>query len=244
MPGSTHILDYVTFLQELGETNEPYFLEGGQAVNFWAEFYSARSRADGLNEFLPFTSKDCDIWIGWAALKYFQAGKGGTFTKGDSPADGQIGVFTIDEMPPRTIDVMSGVYGIRAAENDMLLERAPRVNGISVLDPLNLFRSKCHCLIDLDQTDRQDGKHLRMLCLILPVYLSELVAEAESGAIAERHLLREVKLLRRYCSLSRCRRALLQIKTSPEALFPIRAMKESGLARLAAFARATWPDED
>ncbi|MEI6655411.1 MAG: hypothetical protein WCP45_11625 [Verrucomicrobiota bacterium] len=80
MPGSTHILDYVTFLKELGETNAPYFLEGGQAVNFWAEFYSARERADGLDAYLPFTSKDCDIGIGWAALKYFKAKKGGSFT--------------------------------------------------------------------------------------------------------------------------------------------------------------------
>lgn len=90
MPGGTHILDYVAFLQELGGTNEPHFLEGGQAVNFWAEFYTARNRAAGLHEFLPFTSKDCDIWIGWAALKYqiqrgvvhttkVQAGTRGTF---------------------------------------------------------------------------------------------------------------------------------------------------------------------
>ena len=189
MPGSTHILDYVTFLRDLGKTNEPYFLEGGQAVNFWAEFYSASARADGLHEFLPFTSKDCDIWIGWAALKYFQAQKGGTFTKGDDPADGQIGVFTIDEIPPRTIDVMSAVYGIRPSKNDILLERAPCVNGITVLDPLNLFRSKCHCF-----------------------------------------------------SMNRCRRALREIKTHPDTLFPIPEMKESGLAQLSAYASATCPD--
>jgi len=82
-----------------------------------------------------------------------------------------------------------------------------------------------------------------MLCLILPVHLSELIAEARAGAIGERPLLREVKLLRTFCSLNRCRRALRQINTNPESLFPIRVMKESGLARLVAFASATWPDD-
>jgi len=33
-----------------------------------------------LDAYLPFTSKDCDIGIGWAALKYFKAKKGGSFT--------------------------------------------------------------------------------------------------------------------------------------------------------------------
>jgi hypothetical protein len=36
--------DYLGFLTELGETGKAYFLEGGQAVNFWAEYFSAKGR--------------------------------------------------------------------------------------------------------------------------------------------------------------------------------------------------------
>jgi hypothetical protein len=137
---------------------------------------------------------------------------------------------------------MSGVYGINPDENERLRQRAHRFNGITVLDPLNLFRSKCHCLIDLDQTGRQDEKHLRMLCLILPTHLSDLIRIVKAGEIKERQLISEIKLLRKFCSLNRCRRALKLIETASESLFPIRKMAESGLERLSAFAASTWPD--
>ncbi len=35
----TRISDYAAFLRDLGASNTDYFLGGGQAVNFWAEFY-------------------------------------------------------------------------------------------------------------------------------------------------------------------------------------------------------------
>ena len=40
--------DYLGFLIDLGSTEEPYFLEGGQAVNFWAEYFSAKDSGDAL----------------------------------------------------------------------------------------------------------------------------------------------------------------------------------------------------
>ena len=48
--------DYLGFLTDLGATEEPYFLEGGQAVNFWAEYFSAKDSGDALAQFRPFTS--------------------------------------------------------------------------------------------------------------------------------------------------------------------------------------------
>jgi hypothetical protein len=242
MPRETNILDYLAFLQDLDKAEECYFLEGGQAVNFWAEYYTANAKTKGLQKFIPFTSKDCDVWIGIGAMRYLQSKASGRLLKGKSPADGQIGIFTTGGDSPRTIDLMSGVYGINPGEMDVLRQRAHRFNGITVLDPLNLFRSKCHCLIDLDQTDRQDEKHLRMLCLILHAHLSNLIGTAKVGEITERQLIREIKLLRKFCSLNRCRRALKLIETTPESLFPIRKMIESRLDRLSAFAASTWPD--
>lgn len=37
MAMETRIADYLDFLGELGTANAPFFLEGGQALNFWAE---------------------------------------------------------------------------------------------------------------------------------------------------------------------------------------------------------------
>ena len=44
MAGKTKPEDYLAFLQQLDEAGQPYFLEGGQAVNFWAEYFSNRER--------------------------------------------------------------------------------------------------------------------------------------------------------------------------------------------------------
>jgi len=48
MPPDFELADYLGFLTELGETGEPYFLEGGQAVNFWAEYFSAKGKSPRL----------------------------------------------------------------------------------------------------------------------------------------------------------------------------------------------------
>lgn len=45
----TRISDYVSFLRDLGASGTDYFLEGGQAVNFWAEYYSAKGAGDLLS---------------------------------------------------------------------------------------------------------------------------------------------------------------------------------------------------
>ncbi len=58
MAADYRIADYLDFLTDLSGTGKPYFLEGGQAVNFWAEYFSAKDFPGGLAQFRPFTSKD------------------------------------------------------------------------------------------------------------------------------------------------------------------------------------------
>ena len=38
----TRVGDHLVFLKDLGKSGADSFLEGGQAVNFWAEYYSAK----------------------------------------------------------------------------------------------------------------------------------------------------------------------------------------------------------
>ena len=63
MAMETRIVDYLDFLGGLGAANAPYFLEGGQAVNFWAEYFSNKGAGEALEQYRPFTSKDCDLWV-------------------------------------------------------------------------------------------------------------------------------------------------------------------------------------
>lgn len=52
---------YLDFLQSLHEWGDTYFVEGGQAVNYWAEYINAGNPGQPLEMLRPFTSKDCDV---------------------------------------------------------------------------------------------------------------------------------------------------------------------------------------
>ncbi len=45
MARNTGIGNYLGFLRELGDSGAAYFLKGGQAVNFRAEYFSAKGAA-------------------------------------------------------------------------------------------------------------------------------------------------------------------------------------------------------
>jgi hypothetical protein len=117
--------------------------------------------------------------------------KDGRLIPGSSPADGQVGVFVIDGSPKVSIDIMTNVYVIPQARLKQLMERSLAIQGIRVIDPIFLFVSKCHCLLGLDQTDRQDEKHLRILRFLIPEHLKGLIEEAIAGHLTQRALINE-----------------------------------------------------
>ena len=228
---------YLDFLQSLRECGDAYFVEGGQAVNYWAEYIDARSPAQPLKMLRPFTSKDCDVWINHTTWERLKKSPGGKLQKGTSPADGQLGILTLQDDPLRVVDLMSTVYGIPLRDLPRLLERVIDNGNIKVMDPIYLFRSKCHCLLDLDQSYRQDGRHVRMLALVLPGYLSLLIDEAAAGNLGERAVLKEIKLLQKILGTSVCRRAVDQLEIKPTSMIPWSQLKTCRLETLSALAR-------
>jgi hypothetical protein len=59
--------DFAPQLRAMEASGLEHFLEGGQAVNVWAEVYA--SECPALVELAPFTSRDCDVWLGHGAFK-------------------------------------------------------------------------------------------------------------------------------------------------------------------------------
>lgn len=233
----TRLADYLGFLLDLGSSGADYFLEGGQAVNFWAEYYSAKGNASVLSTFAPFTSKDCDIWASYALLQYLRRKcDGGRLITGTSPADGQVGVFRIAGHPELVVDILSNVYGIAAHRLDRLKARALRIEGIRVMDPLFLFQSKCHCLLGLDQSARQDERHVRMLCHIVPEHLLGLLEQTMAGNLTERALISELKLLQTILKTQPVKRALELVEVAPAVLIPVERLRACGLEKVEQFA--------
>lgn len=254
---STQFNDYVEYLQSLEAASQDHFLIGGQAVNFWAEYFERRGHDDELSSLRPFTSKDCDVWLGgrlWTQIKEAERTR---LIVGSSPADGQLGILTLRASPPLLVDMMSAIFGFKPSENQYLRDRALVFNGVRIMDPISLFRCKCHCLVHLDQAGRQDARHVRVLSLVLPQYLSGLIALVTPSVhpclhqspestlqseldqpIHERNVLKEIKHLRKILSTSVCRRALAGLSISPESLIPWETIRCSGSSRLAKFAAA------
>jgi len=235
------IEDYLEFLQCLFARSSAQFLFGGQAVNFWADYFDRKTNDNEIHELhalRPFTSKDCDVWVSPQAWNEIQTAERIRLVRGTSPIDGQLGILTLQQFPLRMVDLMSSVYGIRHEELSRLCERAPVFNGIKVIDPIYLFRSKCHCLLGLDQIDRQDARHVRMLALILPEYLSLLINGIDAENLSDRALLKEIKLLRKILGTHVCRRALAQLEINPDSLIPWAKLETCGLDTLAAYARS------
>ncbi len=230
--------DYLGFLQALWCKYPSQFLFGGQGVNFWAEYFDRQGHPGELGSFRPFTSKDCDIWLSAPAWKGIKHEESNRLLLGSSPADGQLGVLTLQKTPLRVVDLLSSVYGIRMEDLDRVCERAPVFSGVKVLDPIYLFLSKCHCLLGLDQCGRQDERHVRMLALILPEYLSLLMANAGVEGIPDRAILREIKLLLKIQGTRVCRQAMDQLGIRPDSLIPWQRMETCGLKALEDFAQA------
>lgn len=238
MSGSP-VSDYLSFLRELGADGDDYFIEGGQAVNFWAEYYSAKGIGDALASFRPFTSKDCDVWVSVAAMKRLRSMSSGKLIEGKSPADGQLAIYSLGTSPPRRVDIMTHVYGIPQTRLKQAVDRSLLVEGVRVIDPILLFQSKCHCLIGLDQTGRQDGRHVQMLSNIVPEHLASLLDEVAAGNLPERALIRELKLLQRILKTSRVTRALRALGTpAPGMMIPWKRLRTCGLPLLEKFAAA------
>jgi hypothetical protein len=217
-PAEAGVEDYLGYLKSLSEAKAEYFLEGGQAVNFWAEYIDAQIQGRPMSPMRPFTSKDCDIWVSngtWKVLKRDPAVR-----IGSSPADGQLGILTLSEEPPRVVDVLSSVYGIDVKDYPRLMQRALDDGTVRVIDPVYLFLSKCHCFLHLPQADRQDERHVRMMAMILPEYLTLLIAKAEASTISDRDLLKEIKLLKKISSSGPCRRAMQALGIEAQSLIP------------------------
>ena len=127
---------YLDFLQSLRECSDNYFVAGGQAVNYWAEYIDAENPAQPLAMLRPFTSKDCDVWIDHTTWERLKQSPGGKLQKGTSPADGQFGVLTLQADPLRVVDLMSTAYGIPFRDLPRLLERVIDNGNIKVIDPI------------------------------------------------------------------------------------------------------------
>jgi len=154
---------------------------GGQAANVWAIFYLSRI-GTRLARFRPFTSKDLDLAGDRVLLEHIQRITGGTIHY-SGPRTPVIGyVETLIGETNRKIEVLRDVNGLQRGELadavDVIVDGIP----VRVLAPIKVLKAKICNTATLDQEDRNDVNHVRIMIECVREFLRDILTEV----IAER----------------------------------------------------------
>lgn len=207
---------------------------GGQAVNLWALYYQERTEA-----LAPFVSRDTDILGDRDTLTLLGklAGTKPQFFPLKPPSN-EVGVVIATDRAgePMLIEVLRNVKG---ASNEELRQPAYRFSigessvVVQVPSPIILLQAKIANFSELDQRDRQDGRHILILNRLMPSYLATLRDSAAAGRLKERTLIGFLEQLLEIVLSQRGREACAALAIAPQSFFA--DLDPSGLPKLLSF---------
>ena len=168
--------------------NRPHILVGGQALNFWAEYYAETCPA--LNEYAPYTSKDIDFY-GCAKLAHELAAR----------LNVPVRVATIDDHTASVailsaqldgqvfvIDILSDILGVKNAELrrgavqieiPFHIDGATRSVQLALMNPIHCFISRA-VAVHHPAIRRRDAFALKQLRASVWILIGFLDALADS----------------------------------------------------------------
>lgn len=221
-------------------TPEPLFLVGGQAINLWALHYRDRTV-----ELAPFVSRDADV-LGdrdtLTALGKLTGTRPQFFPL--RPPSNEVGVVIARDANglPLLVEVLRYVHGVSDEElrdpvyTFAIGEAAVRVQ---VPGPIALLQAEIAHVAGLQQTGRQDARHVQILARLLPAYLEDLQRAATEGRMAEHKLIAFLERLLAVVKSDQGRKVFGQLQIVPHALFA--GLKTEKLPKLKAFLEKRLP---
>lgn len=199
---------------------ESPLIVGGHAVNLWALAYRSRLEP-AIDAFLPFTSKDLDVFGTRALLDQLHREFGGEKRLAE-PRGPVIGFIETNlDGRLRKIEVLHTLRGLRPAD---LRDAVPLDVGpltARVLSPQKLLKAKIANAATLDQQDRNDVKHLRMILLCLREFIADFAAGVQAGKIAPRALVNLLEETRSTISSAEASRAASLWQIDFSGVWPI-----------------------
>jgi hypothetical protein len=99
--------------------------------------------------------------------------------------------------------------------------------------PIALLKAKVANLAEINQSGRQDGRHIVILARIMPAYLEDLRVLVEKGALGERKLIEFLEQLLAVVTSLHGRKACADLQLNPRVLFA--ELTPHGLPKLQAF---------
>jgi hypothetical protein len=210
----------------------------GQAVNFWAERYSADEPR--LAPLRPFTSRDLDL-LGTIANAYRLAEEAHAAVEqplkrksGASPVVANVSVATGNVI--RSVQFLRHVRGVT---NDEITQNAIpfKVGEVKVYfaDPITTLKAKLHNLVELEQTGRQDAKHIELLRLCIPFFLGAQLIAADNTDEAAKESLRSIQRVLKLSESPIARQIPAEIRFDWTKLIPMERVKKVRSSRLQNF---------
>ena len=169
-------------------------LIGGQAVNYWAETYLSQEPA--LAAWLPFTSKDIDFQGGRDDVLKLARALG---VRAQLPHRKEMTAFA-GGVPFHVGDLATKIEFVRhlpGVENAKIEARAMTAQRdgkeLRVLDPISLLSCKLYLALRVDQSNRRDADHARIMIICVRAFLRETLRGVESGELSARGWLAAVE---------------------------------------------------
>jgi hypothetical protein len=180
----TGFTDYLDLLRVFDEREAEALIVGGQAVNFWAEVFEAEEPE--LQKYRPFTSADLDLLRPDLPARRLLRARAGTVEAERDPFGKAFTIvshtFLIQgkEGKVLAVDDLKTVPGLTPEEvkKGTLIVEFSGVR-LRVLNPIACLKAKLHNVGAIDQRDRQDEKHVRILIPCVRAFLRRLVLEAQ-----------------------------------------------------------------
>ena len=215
-------------------TKQPVLLVGGQAVNLWALYYKDRTA-----DLAPFVSRDVDVLGDRETLVELGklAGAKPQFFPLKPPSN-EVGVVIASDASGAAMLIEVLRY-VRGPTNEQLKDPVYTMTlgdtPVRVPGPIALLQAKIANLAEINQSGRQDGRHVLILSRLMPAYLEDLRVAAAAGRLEERKLIGFLERLLAVLSAKAAGRVFDALKSDPLAMFA--ELEPGKLAKVAAFLR-------
>lgn len=199
------IRDARELLKQLGPVAEKVVLVGGQAVNFWAEYYG--DRAPALAENAPYTSKDIDFAGGPQDVEAIAArvrGRAWLTPPFDPSPNAGVVSFPGPSGEEQQIDILRVVHGLNLTEVDALARPIEETSDgttvrFRVMHPVHCLESRASNVAELpDYNTPQAVNQLRASVICAREFLREILAAGATRATLD--LNERIYKFRRYNS--------------------------------------------
>lgn len=234
---------YLRLIEQTDKAGKPLLIVGGQAVNFWANKYASQEK--GLKEFEPYTSDDIDFYGLKDEARAVAKALGVEIKITKKAKASPVSAFFEVVGPNGTKMPVHFLHNLRGIKDELITSSA--VEGdwkgipVRVTNPIVSLQGKISCLHELDQDDRQDEKHVRILILCSRAFIKDLCREAEDSQSMTKDLIKTCNRLAEMLSSKKAKAVSVQYGFDFMNVFPEDALRKIEDQRMAHFLELGFP---